>query len=100
MPAEAEDVYFRHYNDYSPRLLVLTSAEAWALPTISGKADANPGSVHPHRLNWVSLADTGISPTMLSSNIAVNSWRLCMRVESAAASRWLPNRSHAGDFGH
>jgi hypothetical protein len=37
MPADAEGVYLHSYNDYSPRLLVLTPAEAWALPTNSGK---------------------------------------------------------------
>ncbi len=63
MPAEAgEAVFLRSYNDYSPRLLVLTPAEAWALPTISGKSDANPGSDYPHRLSWTSLVRNGHLP--------------------------------------
>lgn len=62
LPADAEDVFFHSYSDYSPRLLVLTPAEAWALPTISGKSDANPGSIYPHRLSWTSLARNGHLP--------------------------------------
>jgi hypothetical protein len=37
MPADAEGVCLHSYNDYSPRPLVLTPAEAWTLPTNSGK---------------------------------------------------------------
>jgi hypothetical protein len=62
MPAEAEGVFLRHYNDYSPRLMVLTPEEAWALPTSSGKSDADPGSRYPHRLSWVSLVRNGHLP--------------------------------------
>lgn len=62
MPADAEGVFLRRYNDYSPRLLVLTPREAWALPTISGKRDADPGGGTWHRLNWVSLARHGHLP--------------------------------------
>lgn len=47
---------------YSPRLLVLTPAEAWALPTISGKSDADLDSKYPHRLSWVSLVRNGHLP--------------------------------------
>jgi hypothetical protein len=62
MPAEAEGVFLRHYNDYSPRLLVLTPEEAWALPTVSGKIDPDPDNPRPHRLSWVSLARNGHLP--------------------------------------
>jgi hypothetical protein len=54
MPDDTGGVFLRSYNDYSPRLLVLTPREAWALPSISGKADADQDSPYRHRLNWVS----------------------------------------------
>lgn len=62
MPADAEGVFLRHYNDYSPRLLVLTPREAWALPTVSGKIDADQDNPRPHRLSWVSLVKNGHIP--------------------------------------
>jgi hypothetical protein len=43
-------------------LLVLTPAEAWALPTVSGKADADQENPRPHRLSWVSLVRNGHVP--------------------------------------
>jgi hypothetical protein len=57
LPASAEDVYLRRHNDYSSRMLVLTGTEAWALPTISGKSDADPEHGRHHRLSWKSLVD-------------------------------------------
>lgn len=62
MPDNAEGVFLRRHNDYSPRLLVLTPKEAWALPTISGKADADKNSPYRHRLSWVSLVNNGHIP--------------------------------------
>jgi hypothetical protein len=62
MPTDAEGVYLHRYSDYSPRLLVLTPTEAWALPTISEKRDANPDSDYPHRLSWTSLVNKGHLP--------------------------------------
>jgi hypothetical protein len=62
MPADPEDVFMHTYADYSPRLLVLTPAEAWALPSVSGKGDADLDSVHRHRLSWTSLVSNGHLP--------------------------------------
>jgi hypothetical protein len=62
MPDDAGGVFLRTRNDYSPRLLVLTPREAWALPTISGKADADKNSPYRHRLSWVSLVKNGHIP--------------------------------------
>lgn len=62
MPTDGGGVYLRMSNNYSPRLLVLTPREAWALPTISGKSDADQDNPTPHRLSWVSLADHGHIP--------------------------------------
>jgi hypothetical protein len=62
MPEGTGGVFLRTYNDYSPRLLVLTPREAWALPTISGKADADKNSPYRHRLSWVSLVKNGHIP--------------------------------------
>ena len=61
MPAGPEGVHNGTYNDYSPRMLVLTPAEAWALPADSGKV-AYPNSDRPHRLRWTSLASNGHLP--------------------------------------
>jgi hypothetical protein len=61
MPAVPEDVYISAYNDYSPRMLVLTPGEAWALPSVSGKV-AYPDSDVPHRLSWTSLSSNGYLP--------------------------------------
>lgn len=61
MPAGPEGVHNGTYNDYSPRMLVLTPAEAWALPADSGKV-AYPNSDRPHRLSWTSLASNGHLP--------------------------------------
>jgi len=62
MPEGTGGVFLSIYNDYSPRLLVLTPREAWALPTISGKADADTNSPCRHRLSWVSLVKNGHIP--------------------------------------
>lgn len=61
MPPGSEGVYTNTYNDYSPRMLVLTPSEAWALPADSGKV-AYPNSDRPHRLSWTSLASNGYLP--------------------------------------
>lgn len=63
LPATAEGVYLRRRNDYSSRALVLTGQEAWALPTISDKADADPEHGVYHRLSWTSLVDNGPLPS-------------------------------------
>lgn len=57
LPPDADGVYLHRGNDYSPRLLLLPPAEAWALPTVSGKRDADPTSPYRHRLRWTPLVD-------------------------------------------
>lgn len=61
MPSGPDEVYTNTYNDYSPRMLVLTPDEAWALPSASGKV-AYPDSNRPHRLSWTSLCGNGYFP--------------------------------------
>jgi hypothetical protein len=68
MPEDIGGVFLRSYNDYSPRLLVLTPREAWALPTVSGKADADKTSPYSHRLSWVSLVNNGHIPPSTAAN--------------------------------
>ncbi|WP_043266438.1 hypothetical protein [Streptomyces sp. CT34] len=59
LPTEADDACLGRYNDYSPRLLVLTPAEAWGLRSVSGKSDADPVNGTQHRLSWTSLVRNG-----------------------------------------
>lgn len=61
MPPGPKGVYRNAGNNYSPRMLVLTPSEAWALPADSGKV-AYPDSDYPHRLSWTSLASNGHLP--------------------------------------
>ena len=63
MPADIDDVFMRRGVDYSPRLLLLTPTEAWALPTVSGKSDADPVNDGHHRLSWSSLVKNGHLPS-------------------------------------
>lgn len=62
MPPDADGVFLNQRADYSPRLLLLTPAEAWALPTVSGKSDADPVNNTSHRLSWTALAKDGHLP--------------------------------------
>jgi hypothetical protein len=62
LPRDASGVFINQGADYSPRLLLLTPAEAWALPTVSGKIDADPVNNPDHRLSWTSLARNGHLP--------------------------------------
>jgi hypothetical protein len=59
LPASPEAVYLRTGTDYSSRLLLMTPAEAWHLPTLSGAADADPESHTHHRLSWTALLKNG-----------------------------------------
>jgi hypothetical protein len=88
MPEDAGGVFMRQGTDYSPRLL-LTPAEAWALPAVSGKIDADPVNNLHHRLNWNSLVNNG----HLGKNAVVDHRRQLTGALSAARHRLRDERS-------
>ncbi|WP_046469475.1 hypothetical protein [Allosalinactinospora lopnorensis] len=72
MPSDAGGVFLHQGADYSPRLLLLTPAEAWALPTVSEKSDADPVNGTDHRQTPRSRR-TATSPQARSSTITASS---------------------------